>query len=98
MRYGQIIINFLTNAVKFSQQGGEVSVHLNVTSISDIEDEPSSSSNQLSAPDKEIISYDCDSNASIADKLVSFDVIFRDTGCGISPDNLKRLFKSFGKL
>ena len=98
MRYGQIIINFLTNAVKFSQQGGEVSVHLNVTSITDIEDKLSNDSDQLSAPDKEVRSEEYDSNASIVDKLVSFDVIFRDTGCGISPDNLKRLFKSFGKL
>mmetsp|Transcript_46495 Transcript_46495/g.61596 ORF Transcript_46495/g.61596 Transcript_46495/m.61596 type:complete len:85 (-) Transcript_46495:1357-1611(-) len=30
--------------------------------------------------------------------MLTFQMIFRDTGCGISPENQKRLFMNFGKL
>ena len=30
--------------------------------------------------------------------MVSFDIIFRDTGCGISKENQQKLFNNFGKL
>ena len=32
------------------------------------------------------------------EKLVSFALIFRDSGCGISEENQKKLFSNFGKL
>ena len=33
-----------------------------------------------------------------ADKLITFEIIFRDTGCGISPENQEKLFMNFSKL
>ena len=35
-RYGQFILNFLTNSIKFTPVDGEVTVHLNVLSVKDI--------------------------------------------------------------
>ena len=32
------------------------------------------------------------------EKFVAFEIVFRDTGCGISPENKSRLFMNFGKL
>ncbi len=37
LRYSQFIINFLSNSIKFTQSGGEASVHLKITQISEIE-------------------------------------------------------------
>ena len=32
------------------------------------------------------------------DKLITFEMIFRDTGCGISAENQEKLFMNFGRL
>ncbi len=37
LRYSQFIINFLSNSIKFTESGGEASVHLKITQISDVE-------------------------------------------------------------
>ena len=35
---------------------------------------------------------------NLVEKMVSFDIIFRDSGCGISKENQQKLFNNFGKL
>jgi len=53
----------------------------------------------MSAPDKDILSHDNRADTSpFVLKMVSFQITFRDSGCGISPDNQKILFTNFGKL
>ena len=37
LRYSQFIINFLSNSIKFTQSGGEASVHLKITQISEVD-------------------------------------------------------------
>ena len=62
-RYSQIILNFISNGIKFTPTSGVVSIHLNVTKVTDanIEDVGQdrsymhSDSSMKSAPDKEII-------------------------------------------
>ena len=49
------------------------------------------------APDKEVHSSDGD-GLSLNYKTISFVMIFRDSGCGISPENKNRLFMNFSKL
>lgn len=62
-----------------------------------------------SAPDKEINDPADKNNISSqflsvseqkvdTEKLISFDLTFRDTGCGISAENQQKLFKNFGKI
>ena len=62
-RYRQFIINFLSNAIKFSKTNGSVYVLLTVNEIQDVAEtflekkvEKSSSSDFGDAPDKEILS------------------------------------------
>ena len=47
-----------------------------------------------SAPDKEDLFDSVDTH----EKLITFHMIFRDSGCGISPENQQKLFMNFGKL
>ena len=59
----QILVNLLTNAVKFTPQGGQVTLHVRT--------EPEQ-------------------------RLIQFSVI--DTGSGIAPDDLRRLFTPFAQM
>ena len=112
-RYGQIILNFLSNGIKFTPTSGTVSVHLSVTSIEDCaailnqqstkserdSHSPSSSTSSasfisLSAPDKGIDAV----VPKKSEKIINFKMTFRDTGCGVSTENQKRLFMNFSKL
>ena len=52
------------------------------------------SSAMESAPDKDDVSDSVDTH----EKLITFHMIFRDSGCGISPENQQKLFMNFGKL
>ena len=69
LRYSQFIINFLSNSIKFTQSQGEVSIHLEITQITDFDpkqcidanqdadvkfEKPDSVKSYESAPDKEL--------------------------------------------
>jgi len=64
-RIRQVLINLLTNAVKFTPEGGTVTV-----------------SAALVSPEVDL-------------KYSQMRLVVRDTGIGISPDNLQKLFKPF---
>lgn len=70
----------------------------------------SDSNDSYEAPDKEIIETESskgqvskseaeeETKESFKECLVSYDIVFKDTGCGISKENQKRLFQNFGKI
>ena len=92
-RYGQIIINFLSNAIKFCNSDGNVTILLELTKISQDNDQESSGSSiklNKSIPDKEVLSENSGRkihSKSLTLKQIDFTMTFKDTGCGISPEN-----------
>ena len=79
----------MSNGIKFTPRGGEVSVHLRVTD-EDVRKDPnisSASSSDCSIADKSIVLMTESNQTSYntyLDKKIRFEMIFRDTGCGIS--------------
>ena len=54
------------------------------------------------APDKEILEdkeiIEEEKQPVLKEKLISFQMTFRDSGCGISHENKDKLFMNFSKL
>ena len=68
-----------------------MSLHLAVKEVSDIVTSESSES-ELSAPDKSIRSKseeeeEEEEEENLIEKKIAFEMTFRDTGCGITPEN-----------
>lgn len=53
-----------------------------------VEEEKDSANEVLEAPDKEVLSE----RDMTAEKLIAFKMTFKDSGCGISSEDQKRLF------
>ena len=59
------------------------------------------SEKSLVAPDKEILDdhqLEEVKETQLKEKLISFQMTFRDSGCGISAENKDKLFMNFSKL
>ena len=69
-RFLQILLNFLSNALKFTRLGGTVSVLIDIIEVQEIDN----------------------------DNYVNFRMSVKDTGVGISKENLKNLFIDFSRL
>lgn len=66
LRFIQVVLNILSNAVKFTEPGGTVDIVVRPVEISDV--------------------------------LTHFTVTFRDTGIGMSPEDIEKAFQSFGQV
>ncbi|NER36035.1 MAG: PAS domain S-box protein [Oscillatoria sp. SIO1A7] len=88
-RLRQILVNLLSNAVKFTERG-EVVVSVTARKI---KKQPLASqlafASKLSSPSQEI---------TTANSRFSIQFAVRDTGIGIPPERMNRLFKSFSQV
>lgn len=58
-------------------------MHLSVIEVKDMFHDDSNKS-ELSAPDKEVIDADVEDSPAFVEKMIQFQMTFRDSGCGIS--------------
>ncbi|MBI5195555.1 MAG: GAF domain-containing protein [Nitrospirae bacterium] len=76
-KFKQIMFNFLSNAVKFTQDGGSVHVHAR----RGVRGQGLAKMNQSPIPDADFI-----------------EISVADTGIGIKPEDMPKLFKEFSQL
>lgn len=80
----QIMFNLLSNAVKFTPEGGSVSVHARLTRDDGRRTTDEKASNV--------------SAGEASDRPFSIEISVSDTGIGIKPEDINKLFKEFSQV
>ena len=91
-RYIQIFLNFLSNAVKFTDRGGSVTLRISIVEtqemeVEDVSDEENQEINSSFLRGNHFNNY-----------YLSLKMEVIDTGIGISEENVQKLFLDFNKL
>jgi PAS domain S-box-containing protein len=86
-RLRQILVNLISNAVKFTETG-EVVISLKTVSLNTVFSEENLDKNSTEAPTKN----------PIKPNRYQIQFAVRDTGIGIPPERMNRLFKSFSQV
>jgi signal transduction histidine kinase len=89
-RYLQILINFLSNAIKFSHEKSRIVVGLRINALQIKSQERS---NQTGSAQEIIITTSPEQTL-----YISFDLIVQDFGCGMSKESVSKLFIDFNTI
>lgn len=95
-RYLQILLNFLSNAIKFTPQGGTITIQTLLKDKQTVQARPAT--RKASADQRAAFASQSQHFDRRVKSYIDFDIRIEDSGCGISKDNLSRLFMNFGKL
>ena len=83
----QILLNFLTNAIKFSDIGKTIILRLALLDIQDVSEKIGNRNDIFDEFDSQEI-----------EKYAKFRIDIEDNGAGISEENINKLFIDFGML
>ena len=83
----QILLNFLTNAIKFSDIGKIIIIRLVMLDVQDVSEKIGVRNDFLNVVDTDE-----------AEKYAKFRIDIEDNGAGISEENINKLFIDFGML
>lgn len=112
-RYQQILLNFLSNALKFTPFNGLIKVEVRLLETQSIASESvdADSSKEKGEADEILVEEVEDDNKRVPvlkddteekktgdEKYIKFELRIEDSGYGISPENIPKLFMNFGKL
>lgn len=93
----QIVLNFLSNAVKFTYQGQQIKIRIILLEVQDIEDD-----SDLSEPVAKSQEDQINSNYIKTDKqaniYIKFMIEIEDAGIGIPQEDLPNIFVDFMKV
>ena len=94
-RYVQVIVNFLSNAIKFSNPNSKVVIGLKLNEKQRVK---GSHSNVIRTSNKGNDSNKSSFSSSDMEYYISFDLTIQDFGMGISKEKIGKLFFNFSKL
>jgi len=95
-RYMQVLLNFISNSLKFTNENGRVSVSISLMGDQAVQDMDMLS--QFSEDGSEKFEEGSALHTKGREFYVSFNLEVTDTGIGISEEGIKNLFFDFGKL
>lgn len=95
-RYLQIMINFLSNALKFSNRSSEIRINIRLNEM--IAKAQSAKDSLASMPSKESIDELTKPKPKEKCFFINFEIEVQDFGCGIPPEKMNSLFINFNKI
>lgn len=94
LRYMQVLLNFLSNAIKFTYEGQAIIIRLVLLEVQEVEDKND---------DQELISQDNlsflkNKSQESCNSYIKFAIEIEDSGVGMSKEDQKNIFIDFMKI